>query len=663
MAVTTGDGRHAQDTEASESDLIDDAVAQAQIPSLLAAVVQMTGDTGLLDEVSTPVYDFFGGDGQGNIPGEEQERVRERAREVLRAHRADTLTAPELSRETLRALMQFVAGAEIPDRYVPFLLQEMQIDGRSPRASTPRIDVADAHKQAFPVLIVGAGMSGILAGIELQHAGIPFTIVDKNPEFGGTWLENTYPGCRVDVQNHLFCYSIEDRPSWPEYFSKRDVLFAYFRDVADKYGLREHTRFDTAVESAEWDETSQSWSVRLRNPHGARETVTVRALISAVGQLNIPRHPDVEGVGSFRGPAFHSARWDHDVDLTGKRVAVIGTGASAFQFIPEIAPQTDELLVFQRTPPWLGPTPEYHDEVPAGKQWLLEHMPAYETWYRFYLFSLQSEGIYDAVIRDPDWHGEESVSELNDELRVALAEYMAAQAEDDPELRDKVIPHYPPGGKRMLRDNGVYIPTLKRDDVHVIDTGIRRITPDGIELADGRHVEVDVIIYGTGFQASNFLSTLRLEGRGGVDLHERWQGEPRAHLGMTVPGFPNLFCLYGPNTNIVANGSIIFFSECSMHYILGCLKLMLENGHGSLEVREDVHQDYVRRVEEANQQMAWGVPEVSSWYKNATGRVTQNWPWRLIDYWEATREPDPESFVLRPAGTAAAGDAKGRQSS
>ncbi|HYW04634.1 MAG TPA: NAD(P)/FAD-dependent oxidoreductase [Gammaproteobacteria bacterium] len=631
----------------SDDRMIGEAVACAHIPSLLAAIVQLTGDDGLLDEVPTPVYDFFGGDGQGNIPAEAQDKVRARAVEVLKDWRDGKREPQEVPEETVRKLMHFVAGAEIPERYIPFLLQELGIDGRPPRASAPTIEVPEDRKQAFRVLIIGAGMSGILAAIELQQAGIPYVIVDKNSDFGGTWLENSYPGCRVDVQNHLYCYSIEGKQSWEQYFSDRDVLYNYFRDVAEKYGLRKDTRFGTAVEEANWDEDSDTWSVRVRAPDGKTETITANAVISAVGQLNTPRYPDIEGVGSFGGPAFHSARWDHDVDLAGKRVAVIGTGASAFQFVPEIAPQTAETFVFQRTPPWLGPTPEYHDKVPEGKKWLLEHMPAYETWYRFYLFWLMTDGILDAVERDPDWDGDgRSVSELNEELRAALAEYMAAQAGDDQELADKIIPRYPPGGKRMLRDNGVWIAALKRDNVHLTDTPIRCITPTGVELEDGTRIDVDVLIYGTGFQASNFLSSFRVRGRDGVELHEKWQGDPRAYLGMTVPGFPNLFCLYGPNTNIVVNGSIIFFTECSMHYVMGCLKLLLENGYADLECRQDVHDQYNRKVDEANAKMAWGAPQVSSWYKNARGRVTQNWPYRLVDYWNATREPDPDDFVL-----------------
>jgi 4-hydroxyacetophenone monooxygenase len=368
-------------------------------------------------------------------------------------------------------------------------------------------------------------------------------------------------------------------------------------------------------------------------------------VISAVGQLNTPLLPSIPGLERFQGPAFHSARWRDDVDLTGKRVAVIGTGASAFQFVPEIAPQVAQLDVFQRTPPWLGPTPNYHDNVGPGMQWLLEHMPFYANWYRFWLFWMLTDGVLPGVQVDPEWQGPPTaVSALNAELRGMLEAYIESQLTDRPDLIDKVTPRYPPGGKRMLRDNGVWLAALKRPNVNLITDAIQEVVADGVVTADGVHHRADALIYGTGFAASHFLDGIEVIGRTGQSLHDRWAGDARAYLGMTVPGFPNFFMIYGPNTNIVVNGSIIFFSECSMHYILRCVQAIYSGQHPRLDVRKDVHDAFNAKVDAGNASMAWGAPQVNSWYKNAAGRVSQNWPFALVDYWTATRTPNFADF-------------------
>src|SRR5439155_13663394 len=320
---------------------------------------------------------------------------------------------------------------------------------------------------------------------------------------------------------------------------------------------------EPAVGSATWSEADRRWTLQVRNRDGRDETVVADAVISAVGQLNRPLYPEIEGRDSFAGPSFHSARWDHSIDLRDKRVAVIVTGASAVQFIPEIAPRVGELLVFQRTPPWFGPTEDYHAVVAPGLRWLYAHVPSYSEWNRFHIFWKMGDGVLPGVRVDPDWEPKDhAVGLFNDILRQLLTGYLDSEFADRPDLRDKVLPSYPPGAKRLLRDNGVWARTLKRENVELITETIREITPDGVVTADGVAHDVDVVIYGTGFQASKFLTPMTVTGRGGVDLHEHWDGDARAYLGMTVPGFPNLFCLYGPNTNIVINGSIIYFSEC-----------------------------------------------------------------------------------------------------
>jgi 4-hydroxyacetophenone monooxygenase len=425
------------------------------------------------------------------------------------------------------------------------------------------------------------------------------------------------------------------------------VLLDYFRQCTDAFGVRERIRFGTEVLAASWSDETCRWTVQVRRPDGTEETLGADVVISAVGQLNRPLHPDIEGLDRFAGPAFHSARWDHDVDLTGKRVAVIGTGASAVQFAPEIAERADHLTVFQRTPPWLIPTPDYHEPVHPGLRWLYEHVPAYSEWNRFWIFWRMGDGALAGVHVDPAWNAETgSVSIENEMVKLLLTEYLRAELADRPDLFERVLPTYPPGAKRLLRDNGVWPAMLKRDDVTLVTDAISHVTETGVVTADGTEHQADVVVFGTGFQASAFLTPMTVTGVGGVDLHERWGGDATAYLGITVPDFPNFFCLYGPNTNIVINGSIIYFSECGVRYILGCLRVLLRTGHRAMAVRHDVHDAFAAAVDDANRLMSWGASDVNSWYKNANGRVTQNWPFTLLEYWQRTLAPDLGDFEL-----------------
>ena len=626
---------------------LDAALAEAHLPALLMSLVHLTGDAGLLTAERRPAYVLMADGKLGGYSPEVQDDIRARARAAIERHLAGAPLPPPPSPATVRRMMDWIAGADVPAHYAPFLTDELQLTGvdtRAPDWSSAKLKRAAARMK---VVVVGAGMSGLLAGIRLKQAGIDFTIVEKDADVGGTWLENVYPGCRVDNPNHMYSYSFEPNHDFPQFYSTQKVLLSYFQRVADKHDLRGRIRFETSVEEAVFDEARGRWRIEVKTRDGEREFIEADALITAVGQLNRPRYPDIDGLETFEGPSFHSARWRHDIDLAGKRVAVIGTGASAYQFVPEIAPRVARLEVFQRTPPWTLPGPTYHHDVPEGKKWLLEHVPFYGKWYRFWLFWMLTDGFYEGVKGDADWSGgPQAVSAANAMMREMLIEAIRLQAPDDPELLAKVIPAYPVGGKRALVDNGVWLAALRRDNVELISEPIDKITAKGIVTKDGAEHPADVIIYGTGFHASRFLWPMRIVGRGGVDLHEAWDGDPRAYLGMTAPGFPNLFMLYGPNTNIVVNGSIIFFSECSVRYVLGCLKLMAETGAATLEVKRDIHDAFNVKVDAANARMAWGAPQVTSWYKNAAGRVTQNWPFPLVDYWNATVAPNPEDFML-----------------
>ena len=629
----------------ADDDTIRSALADVSVVALLPAVAQITGDLSLLRDDLRPDPGRLL-EPEGGLSEDQIERARALAFDALARFRdAGCPTAASPTEDQLRQLIGFVVGDEQVADWFPVLEEELAPDGRDFREPDWHKDDL-APDTPFRVAIVGAGMSGILAAHRLQQVGVPFVIFEKNDDVGGTWFENTYPGCRVDVPNQLYSYSFV-QAVWPQHFSSQDVLLDYFRECADRFGVREHIRFGTEVVAATFDESTCTWQVLVRDRSGREETIEANAVISAVGQLNRPHLPEIEGVEEFDGPAFHSAQWDHDVDLRGKRVAVIGTGASSAQLIPIVAEEADELFVFQRTANWFVPSPDYHDDLSEGTLWLLDHLPQYGQWERLWLFWRMHEGLLPAAVVDPDWDGgERSVSAPNELVRQLLEGYLQAEFADAPELLDKVVPDYPPIAKRVIRDNGIWARTLKRENVELVTTPIERITPKGVVTVDGEERQVDVVVYGTGFHASKFLTPMQLVGRGGADLHDRWGGDARAYLGLTVPEFPNLFMLYGPNTNIVINGSIIYFSELEVRYLLGCIRLLLEQGKRALDVRPEVHDAFNEQVDAANRQMAWGVSKVNSWYKNQFGRVAQNWPFSLLEYWQRTREPDPADYEL-----------------
>lgn len=628
-----------------DDETIREALDHAEVPALLPALAWATGDLSLLRDDLRPDPAMILDPNAGLSP-EQQAEARRLALDLLVAWRDGTAVRGEHpDDDALGQMIGYMVGGSV-EEYLPLFREELGVEGEDRRAPTwTKADLAP--DRPFRVAVIGAGMSGLAAAHRLQQAGVDHVVLEKNSDVGGTWLENTYPGCRVDVSNHFYSYSFVQNNDWLQHFSTQEVLLDYFRRAADELGVRDHIRFGTEVELVEWDDDNSRWTLTVRTPDGARDRVEADAVISAVGQLNRPSLPDIEGRESFAGPWFHSARWDHGVDLTGKRVAVIGTGASAAQLVPVVAEEAAELAVFQRTPNWLIPTPDYHEEVAPEVRWLFRHVPTYASWYRLWLFWRNAEGMLPLVRVDSEWDdGGESVSAQNEFLRSLLAAYLQAEFADAPHLLEAVMPHYPPAAKRVIRDNGIWARTLKRDDVVLITEAIERITPTGVRTVDGRHHDVDVIVYATGFTASKFLTPVAVRGRKGVDLHEQWDGNARAYLGITVPQFPNLFLLYGPNTNIVINGSIIYFSECEVHYVLECLRLLLERGAAALDVKPAVHDAYNEEIDAENLRMAWGASDVRSWYKNAKGRVSQNWPFSLLEYWRRTRQTDTDDYEL-----------------
>ena len=638
-------------TDVPADDELLDALHDANIPTLLLVLAHLTGDRRWLADPYRPSRTIATGDNDtAGLEEARQQEIRQAAVDFLGAWRDGRveLAYPPVAEE-IPAWLSFSMGEQVPPEYGEALAQEagfvdrdVHWDGEPPQ-----------RLNDFHAVVIGAGEGGICAAVKLQALGVPYTVLERHDAVGGVWLENTYPGAGVDTPSHLYSYSWAQKRDWPHYFSKQPDILAYLQQVAHDEGILPHVRLSTEVIGARWDEDSRRWRIDIRRA-GAEvtEEITADVVISAVGQLNRPAVPDIPGLDSFPGPVFHSARWDHDVALAGKRVGVLGTGASSMQVVPSIAGTPAHTTVFQRSPQWAVPNGNYLRAVSDRTRVLMECVPYYERWYRLRLLWIYQDKLHATLQVDPDWpHPERAVSAANDKHRHFLTKHLRAEIEGhEGQLLEKVLPTYPPYGKRILIDNR-WFQTLRRDDVSLETAGASHIEGSTLVLNDGSRHELDVLVLATGFQSRRVLFPMDIRGRTGESLRELWgDDDAYAHLGMTVPGFPNLFLIYGPNTNLGHGGSVIFHTECQVGYITRLIADMLTEDIATVEVREQVCADYNRRVDEAHATMIWTHPGMSTWYRNAAGRVVTNTPWRLIDYWAMTREPDLDDFQLTYAG-------------
>lgn len=625
------------------TDEIAAALADVSIPTLLLSMVHLTGDPRFIRDFSQA--GLFLNEVQGFMSEEDKARARDAALPVIVDYR-DRGCPPlaPLPPDLVKEMLDWAACEPVDDANLPLVLEELDLDGVDPRRPEP---IDPERAAALPVIVIGCGESGILAGIRLAQAGIPFQIVEKNAGPGGTWWENTYPGARVDVANHLYCYSFEASNHWQHFFAEQPELAAYFADVMERHELNPHVRWNTEVLAAQWDEPTASWTVTVRSDEGT-DTLTARAVITAVGQLNRPNLPDLPGRDTFAGPAFHSARWNHDVDLTGKRVALVGAGASGFQIAPAIADTVAHLEVFQRTAQWMFPNPMYHERVPDGARWAMDNLPYYARWYRFLLLWPGADKGLDAARVDPTYADQDhAVSEINALARMMFTDWITTQVGDDEDLLARVLPDYPATGKRTLQDNGSWLATLKRPNVTLVRTPLQRVVPDGVLTADGVKHHADVIVYATGFHATEVLMPMRVIGRDGADLHQEWGQRPFAYLGITVPKFPNFFMMYGPGTHLAHGGSLIMHSELQMRYINSCLAHLISRGAASMEPLAEPTAAWHRRTQEKITQTVWAHPAVEhSYFKNDDGEIHTVSPWRLCEYRSALQDPDWSQFSV-----------------
>lgn len=638
----------------SEQIVEDDAflrkmVAGAELPVLLAAIAAVLRDTSYLAAELVPPLPPMdtAPHPHGGMTEDQQQKAATLALAGLKAIRDDAIRSVHmLPDSTVREIFAYLTGGR--DEWRHMLTHELDIAEHKDGKPDWNFDDVAGGRQ-FSTLIVGAGVSGIAAAFRYSQAGVPFVLIEAGTSVGGTWAKNIYPGVRLDTPTFGYSYSFAQRSDWPNQFAQGGEILDYLRDIAERAGITERTEFSTRLVRLEWVESARQWLATTRGSDGVDRVRRFSAIVSAVGQLDRPNIPDIAGSERYRGVAMHTQEWDRGVDLTGKRVAVIGTGASAYQVVPAIVDTVDSLVVFQRSAPWMLPAPNYHHPVTDAFTWLRRKVPHYAQWYRLWVILTGIPGRAHTVTAEQNWSGSPlSISQKNQQLRDYLTARVHAQLADRPDLLEHAIPDYPPGAKRMLRDNEVWAAALRSAHTTLVTSGIDRFTENGIVDASGREHPVDIVVYATGFKPSDYLDEVEVIGRDGREIHEFWDGDARAYNGVTVPGFPNLFLIYGPNVGGVVAGSLHFMLERAAEYSLTAIREILERDISAIDVRPEALDRFVGWVDEGNRKMAWGQPYVKTWYQNRHGRVSQIWPYTNVEYWDITQSIDEDDYEFLP---------------
>ncbi len=621
-----------------------EAVAIANIPTLLMVLVQLTGEERWLEPPYRPGRQSGMSDNDtGGLDPDHQREVREAALEAILAWRTGRPVAMPAPSEAMLTRMLSVAMAErVPDEYGAFTAAQL---GQTSFLAPKPITVPEG----FKVLIIGAGVSGLCAAINLQAAGVPFEIVERHPTVGGVWWENKYPGAGVDTPNHLYSFSFSSY-DWKKYFCLRDELHGYLEHVSEEFDLRPHISFNTSVQRIEYVNDTQSWRILTRDAAGNVEERRANVVISAAGLFNPPVEPNIAGLDSWTGEKWHTARWPDDATVAGKRVAIIGNGASCMQTAPEIQHDVASMTIYQRSNHWAAPFEQFRKEVPDPLRFLFKECPLYRNWYRVRLGWTFNDRIHSALHKDPNWdHPERSLNAQNDAHRAYFTKYVVDELGDKAdELLPKVLPTYPPFGKRMLMDNGWYR-MLRNPNVELVDTGVARIEGNKVIDADGTAREADVLVMATGFDVLRLINTYDVVGKSGHTLREVWEDDnAQAYMGTVVPDFPNYFMLYGPNLQPGHGGSLIFVVEMQVRYIMDMLSKMVGNELGAVDVKPEVHAQYNANVDAEHENMVWTHPGMSTYYRNERGRIVINSPYRNVDFFEMTRQVDLDEYNTEP---------------
>jgi 4-hydroxyacetophenone monooxygenase len=510
-------------------------------------------------------------------------------------------------------------------------------------------DGAPPVPEGFLVAVIGSGFSGLAMGVQLELLGIPNVVLERRSEPGGTWTINRYPDVRVDTISITYEFSFEKNYPWSEYFGRGAEVREYLDHIARKYGVRANTRFERDVKRATFDETRDLWVLEVQSPDGL-EIVEANAVVNAMGTFANPKIPHFEGQEEFQGQMIHPSRWPEDFDVAGKRVAIIGNGSTGVQLLAPVAAEADQVHVFQRTPQWIAPRDKYGQAVEPEIRWLLDNFPGYWNWWR-YMAIAALFGTHGFLVPDEEWKAQGGhFNPMNDKLRDDLTAYIAAQTEGHPELVERLVPDYAPFSRRPVVDNGWYR-ALTRDDVELVTDGIARLTPTGIETVDGRLVEVDVIVTATGFEVARYLWPADYVGRSGRSVHDVWSKDgARAYLSMMVPDFPNMFMIYGPNSQPLSGGTgLPIWYVLWSAYAARCLVRMIEEGRSRVEVTQEAHDRYNAALDEEAAKLLLlqeeGAPD-KNYYVNEFGRMQVNAPWYGPEYHRMCTRPDWDDLEI-----------------
>lgn len=625
---------------------LEGALDRADFNALRLALYQITGDE-TLAAMRTEQQPVWGGVFSITaLAAEHHAEVKARARDFLTGKLSGG--SPSLAQpgpDDVQRLMTLFSGRPLTENEVRFGAEELALMEFPRGLSWPDGRVPERAREIH-CTIVGCGISGIAIGVQLKRLGIPFVILEREASIGGTWYLNSYPDCRVDITSHLYQFKFEKNYPWSEHFASRDENLNYLRHIVEKYGLTPHIRLNTSVVGGEWDEDAQVWNITTRDGGGREETHRTNFVFNATGQFSKPKVPDFPGMDGYRGTIMHTARWDRSVDLSGKRVALVGNGATGTQLMPRIAEIAEKLVVYQRTPQWIIPFDGYKHKIGADDRLLFEKIPFYWNWYCYSAF-VRTYMLQHLTVYDPEWRAKGGlVSQGNDQLRKVLIDYIREKVKGDEEKLGKLIPPFPPLARRMLVDNGWY-DALERENVELATEGIGGFTPDGIRSADGTERPFDAVILASGFDVSGYMWPIEYKGRKGFTPGDVWSADgARAYLSILMPEFPNFFMFYGPNAQPRAGGHYSW-AESWARYAIRLVMQVIETGASSVEVKKAAYEDYNAQLDEASKINLRGPESKGSYYVNEFGRASVNVPWLAEDWYSMLAEPDFGNFDIR----------------
>jgi 4-hydroxyacetophenone monooxygenase len=628
----------------ASDEVIEDAVQYADPMVLRGLVYQLTGDPELK---ALPIERSFAAaalwETWAPVDQDGVAFLRRKAADFLKAYRDAGAGPMEIGpHERIAESLELITGDKIPEHKLGFYLEELALDPQV--RSLKWREQPDAERLSdFTVTIVGAAMGGLHVAMQLKRAGISYTMIEKNDDVGGTWYENQYPGARVDTPSRGYTHLYGLDFGYPYSYCPQSENKKYFDWIADSFDLRKHIAFNTEARAMRWNEADAMWEIDIKGPDGER-TIRSRAVITAVGFLCRPKVPDYPGAQDFQGGSWHSARWPKDVEWRGKRIAVVGTGASGYQMIPELALEAAHVTVFQRTAQWVFPNQRYRRPLPLQINWLDRNLPFHTNFMRFR--ALYREGLEQIAEIDPDFVDPWSRSAANKRAREAAMLFLESKIRD-PELLAAMTPPHPVLSARPIMVDTEYsvIDAVQRDDVTLVSSGIESITGTGILAKDGTHHEVDYIVYATGFHATEYLFPMTITGRGGETIEQLWAKDgARAYRGCMMPGFPNLFSVYGPNTNGIMHVAAV--QELTTHHILKCIERAIEQGKRTIEVKEEPYWEYSRLLDTHNRRRVWSDPRAHNYYWTKYDRSAVMNPLSPPEQWAIMRKTDFDDLII-----------------